>query len=488
MSISNQDIDSILNNLFRNGLGVNNHESIFNAPTTFSASSPDATVLRTSASGSTTHENANNRRSRDVHINNRTNVGIESLIMLLSELNNRTNTQRTPSSNTRNSNNTTNTRSILYTEFEEMIYSYNRNILEYNHTIQQMIDGISSSTRTRRGTAIGITEIYETGLQFNRNIHEYNKNMDNAMELYRDIHFGYNSRDRTNYSVPLSRNSETTTTPVTPVTTNTLPVISRPQSMVSYTIFPFTPSVATEPDEILLSEIQIHDFTESLIYNSNDSSSNISTTVCPISLESFQEGDSILKIRHCGHEFKSVSLRQWFRRSSRCPLCRCNLLTPLVNRTSRSPSVANSSEQGLQGTEAPWPMNVSDADNVTDIFTQNQVILPDTLISNNSNSNIIRELYTTLLNTTNDLDQSRFNDVFQTILMESTEAPPNITNVDVVRGNSVPALLTSVGDRISLDSIQNVRPLIMSLLQNSLSSSIESIDITYTVDYDISNN
>jgi hypothetical protein len=496
MSISNQDIDTILNNLNRNGLGVNNTESIF-----------------------TTDRHVSNRNSRN-------NIGIESLIMLLSELN----TQRTPPSNTQRTSpsniwqggtvpNSSDLRSdrvayrvsseeatrngspvpnnpmpdhthinIIYPEFEEMMYSYNRNILEYNHTIQQMIDGITTSIRQR--SAIGITEMYETGIQFNRNIHEYNKNMDNAMDLYRDIHFNHNSHDRNNYSVPLSTNADTTTTATAtttprPVTTptNTLPVIPRPQSMVSYTIFPLVPSVTTEPDNILLSEIQIHDFTENFIYNTNDVS-NTSVTVCPISLESFQEGDSILKIRHCGHIFKSVSLRQWFRRSSRCPLCRCNLLSPSINRTSRSPSVAfadismnvlgdnvtsevNSEVATNTGAEGPQltQREASLSNEFDELSTINQEILPDSIISNDTNSNIMRELYTTFLNTTNDLDQSVFNDVFQNILMESTDAPPNIS---------------SVGE----DSISNIRPLILSLLQNS----IESIDITYTVDYDISNN
>jgi len=62
MPISNHDIDSILNQLFRNDLGVNNRDSIF-----------------------TTDENASNRRQENVRIN------IESIMMLLSELYSRTN-------------------------------------------------------------------------------------------------------------------------------------------------------------------------------------------------------------------------------------------------------------------------------------------------------------------------------------------------------------------------------------------------------------
>lgn len=44
---------------------------------------------------------------------------------------------------------------------------------------------------------------------------------------------------------------------------------------------------------------------------------------CPISLDQFESGDSISKIRICGHEFKAAPLDAWFRRSNTvCPICR----------------------------------------------------------------------------------------------------------------------------------------------------------------------
>jgi hypothetical protein len=46
---------------------------------------------------------------------------------------------------------------------------------------------------------------------------------------------------------------------------------------------------------------------------------------CPISMEHFLEGDSILQIRSCGHRFKEAPLLIWFRRDSRCPICRYDI-------------------------------------------------------------------------------------------------------------------------------------------------------------------
>ena len=48
---------------------------------------------------------------------------------------------------------------------------------------------------------------------------------------------------------------------------------------------------------------------------------------CPIALENFVVGENICRIRHCGHIFKSASLRQWFQRNVRCPVCRYDVRT-----------------------------------------------------------------------------------------------------------------------------------------------------------------
>ena len=75
----------------------------------------------------------------------------------------------------------------------------------------------------------------------------------------------------------------------------------------------FTPAPAT-PNEI-------NQATESLIYS--DISSN--HQMCPISQQNFEPTDRVLRIRHCGHIFTEQTLRQWFRTSYECPVCRFDI-------------------------------------------------------------------------------------------------------------------------------------------------------------------
>jgi hypothetical protein len=47
-----------------------------------------------------------------------------------------------------------------------------------------------------------------------------------------------------------------------------------------------------------------------------------SDTVCPITQDRIRAGESILRIRHCGHAFRKNALLVWFNRNVRCPVCR----------------------------------------------------------------------------------------------------------------------------------------------------------------------
>jgi hypothetical protein len=46
---------------------------------------------------------------------------------------------------------------------------------------------------------------------------------------------------------------------------------------------------------------------------------------CPISLETFNDSDTVTIIRHCGHIFNSDELNNWFRSNCRCPMCRYDI-------------------------------------------------------------------------------------------------------------------------------------------------------------------
>ena len=48
-------------------------------------------------------------------------------------------------------------------------------------------------------------------------------------------------------------------------------------------------------------------------------------TQCPISLDDFQENESITQIVECGHIFKTQHIMTWFENRTKCPKCRCEL-------------------------------------------------------------------------------------------------------------------------------------------------------------------
>jgi hypothetical protein len=72
-------------------------------------------------------------------------------------------------------------------------------------------------------------------------------------------------------------------------------------------------------DNTLTSD-QIENATQNVLY-----SPLLGETRCPISLEEFNENDSVCQIKHCGHIFKRSPLMRWFERYSSCPVCRYNL-------------------------------------------------------------------------------------------------------------------------------------------------------------------
>jgi hypothetical protein len=103
-------------------------------------------------------------------------------------------------------------------------------------------------------------------------------------------------------------------------------------------LFPlFSTSSPSSPSSPEMIEAALEDF----IFGSEDSSTDnrtltVQDVVCPISLEMFQRGNPISRIRGCGHCFHSGPLRRWLQSNSPvCPVCRFHLLTssPLPTTT-----------------------------------------------------------------------------------------------------------------------------------------------------------
>lgn len=83
------------------------------------------------------------------------------------------------------------------------------------------------------------------------------------------------------------------------------------------------PGNLNSPVRVRPSMVQIRNGTQ-LITFSGDISTN-GQTQCPIDLNVFTEGDSILKIIGCGHVFREMNLRNHFRYRATCPLCRYDI-------------------------------------------------------------------------------------------------------------------------------------------------------------------
>ena len=57
---------------------------------------------------------------------------------------------------------------------------------------------------------------------------------------------------------------------------------------------------------------------------------------CPISMDTFNDNDTVTIIRHCGHIFNSDEITTWFQSNCRCPVCRYDIRN--FNRISSSRS------------------------------------------------------------------------------------------------------------------------------------------------------
>jgi len=77
-----------------------------------------------------------------------------------------------------------------------------------------------------------------------------------------------------------------------------------------------------EPVEVYPTTSQIETATRTVMYSDILTPRNRS---CPISLENFNDSDTVSVIRFCGHVFNTEQLNRWFRSNCRCPVCRYDI-------------------------------------------------------------------------------------------------------------------------------------------------------------------
>jgi hypothetical protein len=82
---------------------------------------------------------------------------------------------------------------------------------------------------------------------------------------------------------------------------------------------------------------QIETATRRVLYRDIVSPINSS---CPISMDTFNDNETVTIIRHCGHIFNSDELATWFQSNCRCPVCRYD-----IRNFNRNTSTLNNQER-----------------------------------------------------------------------------------------------------------------------------------------------
>ena len=183
--------------------------------------------------------------------------------------------------------NISNNQHILDT-MDELIYSYNQVMRGYNDNIYTM--------------ANILRDCVEAPLEQNRM-----RNRSRNAPLPRRL--------RTPPSAPIYTNTTTNALPNQPNFTN-----------IPFFTYLFYPDRMPPFSDVVVrpTEEEINNATEIVTYSSNDNHVN---TSCPITLDEFQEGDVLCKIKNCSHLFRETSIHDWFQTNVRCPVCRYDIRT-----------------------------------------------------------------------------------------------------------------------------------------------------------------
>jgi hypothetical protein len=184
---------------------------------------------------------------------------------------------------------------------------------------------------------------------FNANIQTYQANMhDYILNVYHFLNIIQSMIHAERQSSQPVPRAPYTSPNIPPINTRPIPQPTRapPRTIyqnLSYLLFPnidvsgtFFPAHHRFQDVIVRpTRDEIERATELMEYRPLMELSNLN---CPITLEEFQEGDLLRRIRYCGHTFKSQSLDDWFTMNVRCPICRYDIRTYRPSRSVYTPA------------------------------------------------------------------------------------------------------------------------------------------------------
>ena len=139
-----------------------------------------------------------------------------------------------------------------------------------------------------------------------------------------------------------------------------------------------------DPVEIFPTETQIEIATRNARYRDILSPRNRS---CPISLDNFNDHDTVTIIRYCGHIFNTNELNTWFRSNCRCPVCRYDIRNFNPNNTSNENTVPNEQTTVENSSSINNTQNIDTTQNIDDSLPQQPTRL----------NNIVNQLLTSNL-------------------------------------------------------------------------------------------
>ena len=212
-------------------------------------------------------------------------------------------------------------------------------------SIDQYISRLMQEMNEETETARTFTEIDESILYMRylrETMMEYNANMQQFLHTMDTLEQHMYNRNEIRHprraQAPHRRPEPVYTVPLNDTRANTTrPRPTQPyQNSVFYrTLRAFIPNfqdVVVRP-----TQEQIENATEQFVFRSSEDQTH---TRCPITLEDFQDGDNVTRIRQCGHTFQNAGLSNWFTSNVRCPVCRYDIRewTPHVDEHTDEPS------------------------------------------------------------------------------------------------------------------------------------------------------
>jgi hypothetical protein len=179
----------------------------------------------------------------------------------------------------------------------------------------------NNGTRARRTSdnAEIIALLRELVYLYNTNIREY---QDNMRLILQTIYLLTNNASAPNRTTPINETRND-------------------NDYIYYTLFPYTnrlnrpvTPINTFNENVIVRPTNEQFDAATIEYNfSTADTVNNTNARCPITLEDFQEGDNVCKIRYCGHTFRREPIHNWFQGNVRCPVCRYDIREYSGNNT-----------------------------------------------------------------------------------------------------------------------------------------------------------